>query len=54
MESLPKKIVEKEEFKENQISLIRVVKAADMSEFGSLKRKISGQEFKDMVRKGWG
>ena len=27
---------------------------ADISEtFGSLKRKVSGQKFKDMVREGW-
>ncbi len=28
--------------------------AADLTDiFGSLKRKMSGQEFKDMVREGW-
>lgn len=51
---LPKEMVEKEELKENQKVLIEVVKEADFTKlFGSLKRKMSGQEFKDMVREGW-
>ena len=51
---LPKEMVEKEELKENQRVLIEVIKEADLTDiFGSLKRKMSGQEFKDMVRKGW-
>ena len=51
---LPKEMVEKEELKENQRVLIEVIKEADLTDiFGTLKRKMSGQEFKDMVRKGW-
>ena len=51
---LPKEMVEKEELKENQRVLIEVIKEADLTDiFGTLKRKMSGQEFKNMVRKGW-
>ena len=33
---------------------VEVVKSADISDtFGKLKRKISGQKFKDMAREGW-
>ncbi len=32
-----------------------IVKVADLKDiFGTLDGKMSGQEFKDMVRKGWG
>lgn len=51
---LPKEMVKREELKENQKLLIEVIKEADLTDiFGTLKRKMSGQEFKDMVRKGW-
>lgn len=51
---LPKETVEKENLKENEKVLIEVVKEADLTGlFGSLKRKMSGQAFKDMVREGW-
>jgi len=51
---LPKELVEKESLKENEEIFVNVVKEADISEFfGSLKRKMSGQKFKDMVREGW-
>ncbi len=51
---LPKEMVEKERLKENEKVLIEMVKEADLTGlFGTLKRKMSGQEFKDMVRKGW-
>ncbi len=51
---LPKEMVKREELKENQRLLIEVIKEADLTDiFGTLKRKMSGQEFKDMVRKGW-
>lgn len=51
---LPKELVEKEHLKENDKLLIEVVKESNLVKlFGSLKRKISGQEFKDMVREGW-
>ena len=51
---LPKNFVERKQLKENDVILIDVVKEADLSDvFGSLKMGMSGQEFKDMVRKGW-
>lgn len=51
---LPKEMVRREELKENQRLLIEVIKEADLTDiFGTLKRKMSGQEFKDMVRQGW-
>ena len=51
---LPKRFVEEQHLKLNEKFLVEVVKEADLSDvFGSLKRKMSGQEFKDMVRKGW-
>lgn len=52
---LPRGFIEKEKLKENDKVVIEVVKEADLSNiFGSLKKKrISGQEFKDIVRKGW-
>ncbi len=50
----PKKFVEKEDLKQNEKVLIEIVKKADLREiFGSLKTKTSGQEFKDIVRRGW-
>ena len=52
---LPKELIEKEGLKENKKVLIEIVKEANLTKlFGSLKRKMSGQEFKDMIRKGWG
>ena len=52
---LPKGFVEEQHLKLNEKFLVEVVKEADLSDvFGSLKRKMSGQEFKDMVREGWG
>ena len=51
---LPKELVEREALKENEKILMNIVKEADISElFGSLKRKMSGQKFKDLVREGW-
>lgn len=51
---LPKELVEKERLKENDKILVQVVKKADLRKFfGSLKLGMSGQEFKDFVRKGW-
>ena len=38
----------------NEILSKKPVKVGDLSKlFGTLKVKISGQKFKDMVRKGW-
>lgn len=51
---LPKALVEKQGLKENEKVLVEVVKEANLEHlFGSLKRKMTGQEFKDVVRKGW-
>lgn len=51
---LPKELVEKKGLKENEKILVEVVKEANLEGiFGSLKRKMSGQEFKDLARKGW-
>ncbi len=51
---LPKELIEEKGIKEDDEIIIEVAKKADLSRlFGSLKRKMSGQEFKDMVRKGW-
>lgn len=52
----PKSFIEKEGLKENDEILLERIKVADFSDvFGSLKgRKMTGQQFKDMVRKGWG
>ncbi len=52
---LPKDLIKKKHLKENDVVFLEVVKEADLSDiFGSLPRKMSGQKFKDMVRKGWG
>jgi antitoxin component of MazEF toxin-antitoxin module len=52
---VPNIIIEKKGLKENDTILIEVVKEADLSGvFGMIKkRKMSGQEAKDMARKGW-
>ena len=52
---LPKELIDKEELKENSPIFIEVVKKADLSDiFGSIQeKKISGQEFKNMIKRGW-
>ena len=52
---LPMEFVEQKKLKENETISIEVVRKADLSDvFGMIKkRKMSGQEFKDMVREGW-
>ena len=52
---LPKDFLEKKKIKENEKILVEVVKEADLSVvFKSVKKRaMSGQEFKEMVRKGW-
>ncbi len=52
----PKSFIEKEGLKENDEIFLQRIKVADFSDvFGSLKgNKMTGQQFKDMVRKGWG
>jgi len=52
---VPSDLVERKALKENETFLIEIVRKADLSDiFGSIKkRKMSGQEFKDMTREGW-
>jgi len=51
---IPKEVMEKEKIKINEKILFDIVKKADLTNiFGSLERKMSGQDFKDMARKGW-
>ena len=51
---LPKFIIDSEGLKEKDKIVINIVKRADISKtFGSQKRSMAGQEFKDMVRQGW-
>ncbi len=51
---LPKNFVEEKKLEENDIVFVNVVKKVDVKHlFGSLKRKVSGQKFKNMVRKEW-
>ena len=52
---VPNRIIENQNLRENDKIVIEIVKKADLSKiFGIIKkRKMSGQEFKDMVREGW-
>lgn len=52
---VPNRLILDKKLKENDNIVIEVVKKADLSDsFGMIKkRKMSGQEFKNMVRKGW-
>ena len=52
---VPSALIEQRNMKENDTLLIEVVKKADLSDvFGMIKkRKMSGQEFKDLAREGW-
>ncbi|MEK6824981.1 MAG: hypothetical protein AABX12_02155 [Nanoarchaeota archaeon] len=51
---VPNRLIEDRKLKENETIVIEVVKKADISHtFGSIKRKLSGQEFKNMVKEGW-
>ncbi len=51
---IPKEIVEKEKIKPNSKVKFEIIRVTDISDtFGRLKRKVSGQEFKDMARAGW-
>ena len=50
---LPKNFVDEKNLNENDVVVVNVVKEVDLSRlFNSLKRKISGQKFKDVVREG--
>lgn len=52
---LPNGLIKKRNIEENDTLMIEVVKEADLTDvFNSIKKnKISGQKFKDMVKKGW-
>ena len=51
---LPKEFVEERHLRDNEHVLVEVVKEADLSKhFGRLKRTMTGQDFKNMIRKGW-
>lgn len=53
---LPKELVEQQHLHEHDKIAILVVKEADLSSsYGALKGKLklTGQELKDLVRKGW-
>jgi len=51
---LPRDVVEDEHLHAEDKIIVQIVKKADLTDiFGSLPRTMSGQEFKDMVRKGW-
>lgn len=51
---LPQNYLEERGISLNDEIIVEAFKVADISKaFGSLKRKMSGQEFKDMVREGW-
>jgi antitoxin component of MazEF toxin-antitoxin module len=51
---LPSDFVCREKLKEEDTVVLEVVKKADLRHlFGSLKGKMSGQEFKNMAREGW-
>ena len=51
---LPKEFVENEKLKENDKIVVNIVKESDIDDlFGSLKRRTSGQRFKDLVKEGW-
>ena len=51
---IPKEIAEKEKIKPNSKVKFEIIKVSDISDtFGKLKRKVSGQKFKDRARAGW-
>ena len=51
---LSRDLVEEKHLKEDDRIVIEVVKEADLGDiYGSLPRTMSGQKFKDLVRKGW-
>lgn len=51
---LPKSLVKEKNLKVNDKIIVHLIKEADLTPiFGTLKRKMSGQEFKDLVKEGW-
>ncbi len=52
---LPRDVLKDKQLKENDVVLLEIVKRADFRDvFGKMKRKSSGQRFKDAARAGWG
>jgi len=52
--TIPKEVADKEKIKPESKVIIEIIKVDDISDtFGRLKRKMSGQEFKDRARAGW-
>ena len=50
----PRAIVKEKDIRVNEPIVLEVAKKADLRDiFGTLPRKMSGQAFKDFVRKGW-
>ncbi len=50
----PKDFVRKKHLHIHENVLVEVVKEADLqAAFGTLKAKVSGQKFKNLVREGW-
>jgi len=51
---LPAEFVSSQGLRENDVIYVQIVKKANLEKsFGILKTKMTGQQFKDMVRKGW-
>ncbi|MBS3102089.1 AbrB/MazE/SpoVT family DNA-binding domain-containing protein [Candidatus Woesearchaeota archaeon] len=51
---IPKELAEKEKIRPKSRVKFEIIKVMDISDtFGRLKRKLSGQEFKDRARAGW-
>ena len=51
---VPKEVAEKEKIRPKSKVRFEIIKVTDISDtFGRLKRKMSGQEFKDRARAGW-
>jgi len=52
---VPKDVVKKRNLKKGDKVKIEFVNGRDLSDlFGSVDAKVSGQEFKDLARGGWG
>ena len=51
---IPKEVVKREKIKPHSKVKFEIIKVSDISDtFGKLKRKVSGQRFKDIAREGW-
>ncbi len=51
---IPREEIRKKNLSENDRVRVEIFKEADFSDvFGTLKTNITGQEFKDEIKKGW-